>query len=204
MSGSVNDDDQRIDNVQVMVATSGAQLLPTNAVKTLCTELLPEAFLVTPNIPEANLMLEESGHSPIPIRDLKDLKKLASAVLSLGPRYVLLKGGHIPLDSGYGVAESRADRKIVVNLLLGSDLDEIIEAPYQDSDNTHGTGCSLACKSPCFRRELSSSRLADRQQLPLLVIWPIVVPFHKLSVQLVGTSALASEQIPIWDRVQVL
>jgi hydroxymethylpyrimidine kinase/phosphomethylpyrimidine kinase len=130
----------------VMVATSGAQLLPKSAVKTLCSELLPLTYLVTPNIPEANLMLQEAGQPAIDIADLSGLKSLARAVHKLGPKYVLVKGGHLPLNASRQVAKEDDSRQIIANVLYGDGVDEVVELPYQKSKNTHGTGCTLACK----------------------------------------------------------
>lgn len=130
-----------------MVATSGAQLLPENAVKTLCSEILPQAFILTPNIPEANLILREAGQLAVDINGIDDLKRLAAAIQKLGVRYVLLKGGHIPLTSDYKVAQSDGDKKIIVNVLTGNDVVNVFESGYQISKSTHGTGCSLACES---------------------------------------------------------
>lgn len=133
---------------KVMVATTGAVLLPENAVKTLVKELLPKTYLLTPNIPEANLILREAGKPPMNVHHIHGLKLVASAIQSFGPKYVLLKGGHLPLTKDYRVAKSDAEKAIVVNVLVGEDEWEIIEAPYQNSRNTHGTGDSLACMDP--------------------------------------------------------
>lgn len=128
-----------------MVATTGAQLLPKTAVKRLCDELLPVTFILTPNIPEANLILQEAGRKSVDVRDLEGLKKLAAAIHQLGIQYVLVKGGHLPLTSNYQVAKNAEDKDLVVNILYGKNVSEVIESPYQNSRNTHGTGCSLAC-----------------------------------------------------------
>ncbi|KAK3709838.1 trifunctional hydroxymethylpyrimidine kinase/phosphomethylpyrimidine kinase/thiaminase [Vermiconidia calcicola] len=133
----------------VMVATTGAQLLPEEAVKTLCDELLQETYILTPNIPEANLILKEAGEPSVEVRDLDGLKELASAVHKLGPKYVLIKGGHIPLTSDRKVAKSDTDKQIVANVLLGDDVLEVMESAYQSSRNTHGTGCTLASAIAC-------------------------------------------------------
>ncbi|KAK5118046.1 hypothetical protein LTR62_004092 [Meristemomyces frigidus] len=133
----------------VMVATSGARLLPEQAVKTLCDSLLPLAFLVTPNIPEANLILKECGQTPIDVKDLGGLKQLARAIHQLGPKYVLIKGGHLPLTAQHAVANSEDEKSIVANVLYGHDVDEVIELVYQKSKNTHGTGCTLASAITC-------------------------------------------------------
>ncbi|RMX91171.1 hypothetical protein D0867_15075 [Hortaea werneckii] len=133
----------------VMVATSGAQLLPEKAVKVLCDRLLPVTFLLTPNIPEANLILKEAGEAPVEVNDKEGLKRLAAAVQRLGPKHVLLKGGHLPLTAGGKLAKSAEDKKFVANVLTGPDFDEVVELPYQESGNTHGTGCTLASAIAC-------------------------------------------------------
>lgn len=130
-----------------MVATTGARLLQDDAIKILCDDLLPTTFLLTPNIPEANLILEEAGRSPVHVHNVDDLKRLASAVRELGPQNVLVKGGHVPFRSEHRGSTSEI---IIANVLLGDDIDEVIECPYRESKNTHGTGCSLACSSTGF------------------------------------------------------
>jgi hydroxymethylpyrimidine/phosphomethylpyrimidine kinase len=129
-----------------MVSTSGSQLLPERAIATLIKELLPLATLLTPNIPEANLLLNEAGRSPINVESLEDLKLLAAAVHELGPRFVLLKGGHCPLTADRKLAKADQSKRIVANVLVGPQVLDVLEFPYHKSDNTHGTGCSLACK----------------------------------------------------------
>ncbi|KAK4925600.1 trifunctional hydroxymethylpyrimidine kinase/phosphomethylpyrimidine kinase/thiaminase, partial [Elasticomyces elasticus] len=133
----------------VMVATSGAQLLPEDAVKTLCEELLPNTYIVTPNIPEAKLMLEKTGSPPVDVHDLEGLKNLAKAVHALGPKYVLVKGGHLPLTTERKVAGPEDARAMVANVLYGDDVDEVFELEYQTSRSTHGTGCTLASAIAC-------------------------------------------------------
>ena len=131
------------------MATTGAQLLPEVAVKTLCQDLLPQTFLLTPNIPEANLIVKEAGHPAVDVQDLEGLKKLAKTLHDIGVKYVLLKGGHIPLTADHKVARSDGEKQVVVNVLLGDGVCEVIESPYQSSKNTHGTGCSLASAIAC-------------------------------------------------------
>nr|POF13321.1 putative hydroxymethylpyrimidine/phosphomethylpyrimidine kinase 2 [Quercus suber] len=128
----------------VKTATSGAQLLPEVAVRELCDALMPLTYLLTPNIPEANLILKHAGQEPIQVHDLSGLKMLAAAVQKLGPKYVLLKGGHLALTSTLTVAREDSDRKWIANVIHGGDSSEVVQLPYQHSRNTHGTGCSLA------------------------------------------------------------
>ncbi len=131
----------------VMVATTGSRLLAEVAVRTMCEELLPKTYILTPNIPEAKLLLEKAGQQAVEVQDLDGLTKLASALHKLGPKYVLLKGGHIPLTLDGRVAKSDEDKHVVANVLVGDGVLEIVKSKYQRSRNTHGTGCSLACTS---------------------------------------------------------
>lgn len=130
-----------------MVSTSGSRLLPEDAVRVLRAELLPLTTVLTPNVPEAQLILKDAGRAEIEIKDAEGLKLLATALHELGPKYVLLKGGHMPLTSERKIAQSESTREFVVNVLYDGSSTEVIELPYQRSRNTHGTGCSLACTS---------------------------------------------------------
>ncbi|EKG20044.1 hypothetical protein MPH_02675 [Macrophomina phaseolina MS6] len=128
----------------VMVSTSGAQLLPEDAVETLIARLLPVTTLLTPNLPEAQLILKRAGKTADEPNSLDDIVAMARAVKALGPKYVLLKGGHVPLTKDRVVPTEEADRHIVLNVLVGEEEVHIFETGYQKSRNTHGTGCSLA------------------------------------------------------------
>ena len=109
----------------VMVATSGAKLLADSALDAMRTQLLPLASLITPNLPEAELLL---GH---PIVDTDAMRAAAAELLALGARAVLLKGGHMrgegPMVDVY--ADAQGQRTLMHPRLQ-------LEA--------HGTGCSLA------------------------------------------------------------
>ncbi len=107
----------------VMVATSGARLLREDALDALRTRLLPLATLLTPNLPEAELLLGTS------IDDLAAMRSAAAALRERGPA-VLLKGGHLPGDGD------------IVDLFVGGDTREIVH-PRLPFD-AHGTGCTLA------------------------------------------------------------
>jgi len=109
----------------VMVATSGAKLLADDALDALRVRLLPLATVITPNLPEAELLL---GHA---IADRAAMRAACSEFLDHGVRAVLLKGGHL------------ADGGDVVDILADDDgLREIIHdrLPVE----AHGTGCTLA------------------------------------------------------------
>jgi hydroxymethylpyrimidine/phosphomethylpyrimidine kinase len=110
----------------VMVASSGDRLLDAAAVETLRRELIPRALVVTPNLPEAAALAGASR-----ARSEQEMEAQAREVLTLGCRYVLIKGGH-----GEG-AES-------VDLLVGQGEVVRLSAQRIASKNTHGTGCTLS------------------------------------------------------------
>ncbi|KAK4146900.1 Phosphomethylpyrimidine kinase-domain-containing protein [Dichotomopilus funicola] len=145
----------------VMIATTGAQLLPPEALQALHTRLLPLATIVTPNVPEALLLLrnvnantQNSSLSPdYSIKTVEDLETAARAIRALGPPWVLVKGGHCPFRADGRVADMEGlgdDGVKVVDVLVGEDPkmgEEIVvqlETEYCASKDTHGTGCSLA------------------------------------------------------------
>ena len=109
----------------VMVAKSGARLLHPDAVDAVTRTLLPKALVVTPNVPEAEVLV---GHR---IADVQGMRMAAREIVDLGPRYVIVKGGHL---SG---AEA-------VDLLFdGRDYTEL-RASRVDTRATHGTGCTFS------------------------------------------------------------
>ena len=108
----------------VMVATSGSALLRNDAVQTLMTELLPLAALVTPNIPEAEIL---SGRH---IENAEDMVKAAEQISSAYHCAVLLKGGHSVNDAN--------------DLLCADGKITWFEGKRIDNPNTHGTGCTLS------------------------------------------------------------
>jgi hydroxymethylpyrimidine/phosphomethylpyrimidine kinase len=110
----------------VMVATSGDRLLKADAVEALRTRLIPMASLITPNLPEAAALLDE----PLATSE-SGVEDQGKRLLALGPRAVLIKGGH-----GQG-AES-------IDYLVTSAATIPLSAPRVATDNTHGTGCSLS------------------------------------------------------------
>ncbi len=110
----------------VMVAASGARLLEDAAIATLKARLLPLADVVTPNLPEAAALLD------VPVAaDEAAMRTQGEALLALGAKAVLMKGGH-----GEG-AES-------VDLLVTRDAVLRLPAPRHATRNTHGTGCTLS------------------------------------------------------------
>lgn len=129
-----------------MVSTSGAHLLPESAISTLIDKLLPLTTILTPNLPEAELLLKTAGVDVKNPDNINDIVNMATRIQQLGPKYVLLKGGHLPLTKSRLVSNGKEEREIVLNILVGKDEVSITESEYLHSNNTHGTGCSLACK----------------------------------------------------------
>jgi hydroxymethylpyrimidine/phosphomethylpyrimidine kinase len=111
----------------VMVATSGDHLLARDAVEALRTKLIPQASLVTPNLPEAAALLQEAVAT-----SEAAIERQGRRLLAMGCRAVLVKGGH-----GQG-AES------IDYLFDGSGGMIALAAPRVATRNTHGTGCSLS------------------------------------------------------------
>ncbi|KAH7088350.1 Phosphomethylpyrimidine kinase-domain-containing protein [Paraphoma chrysanthemicola] len=133
----------------VMVSTSGSQLLPQAAVSTLIAELLPLTTILTPNLPEAKLLLEIAGVDVKDPENVDDIVAMAHNILGLGPKWVLLKGGHLPLTRGKVVSREESEKEVVLNVLVGESGVTILESDYLKSNNTHGTGCSLASAIAC-------------------------------------------------------
>jgi hydroxymethylpyrimidine/phosphomethylpyrimidine kinase len=109
----------------VMVAKGGAPLIEESAIGALKRLLVPQAAVLTPNLPEAEIL---AGHA---IADLAAMRATATQLLALGCRAVLLKGGHLRGDIVYDV------------LATASGL-RVWDSPRIESRHTHGTGCTLA------------------------------------------------------------
>lgn len=109
----------------VMIAKGGDRLLETDAVDALRAELLPRVHMVTPNIPEAEVLAD------MHIGSVEDMHAAAQRILRLGPRVVLVKGGHLPGDESVDVAVSAHDTFE-------------LRMPRVHTNSTHGTGCTLS------------------------------------------------------------
>lgn len=134
---------------QVMVSTSGAQLLPHEAIAQLSQHLLPHATILTPNIPEATLLLTQNGHQVGEVQSVSDVEAMGRKIQQLGPSWVLVKGGHMPFRKDMSVAKTDEEKEIIVDVLVGPEGSVLrVQSPCQKSTSTHGTGCSLACKYP--------------------------------------------------------
>src|SRR5277367_3821589 len=99
-----------------MVSTSGARLLPQGAVTDLRMHLLPMTTILTPNVPEAKLLLSDAGHEMKDPQCIDDLIDIAKAIQSLGPEYVLVKGGHLPFKNDGTIASEEAERELMVDI----------------------------------------------------------------------------------------
>jgi hydroxymethylpyrimidine/phosphomethylpyrimidine kinase len=128
----------------VMVAKSGDPLLTDDAVRTLCAELLPLARVVTPNIPEAEVL------SGIAIGSLEDAREAARRIQARGPLAVIVKGGHGTGD-------------VLVDLLLDGDRFEEFRTSRIPTSNTHGTGCTFAAAIAAFLARGVELRAATAQ-----------------------------------------
>ena len=135
----------------VMVAKGGAPLLAQAALTALKTLLLPRATLITPNLPEAELLLGraiDTGGAHVP-----DMQRAAEELLALGAQAVLLKGGHAPVTAARGAVGDR-----LTDILLTRDAAPLfLTAPRIATRHTHGTGCAFA----------SAIATGLAQQLPL-------------------------------------
>lgn len=109
----------------VMVAKGGAALLDDNAVQAVRALMVPRAALLTPNAPEAEAL------TGIVVADLDGQRRAGAALLELGARAVLMKGGHVPGQT-------------VVDLLVTASGETLLEGPRIATTSTHGTGCTLA------------------------------------------------------------
>jgi hydroxymethylpyrimidine/phosphomethylpyrimidine kinase len=108
----------------VMVAKGGMSLIREDAKNTLIKELIPMAFVLTPNIPEAEVL------TGMKIETLDDMKKAAVIIRKLGARHVVVKGGHLPGDA----------------IDIFHDGEQFLEfaSPRIATQDTHGTGCTYS------------------------------------------------------------
>lgn len=167
----------------VMISTSGHNLAANEAIKAVLDALFPLATLVTPNVPEARAILAvaaragsipETDAAPLLAREwstAEDLLAAAKLIALLGPRAVLVKGGHLSGDQALDVlyeVESAAFREF--------------SAPRLETTSTHGTGCTLASAVSAFlARGLS---LPDAVEGAKRYVWQAL---HRSAHLLIGT-----------------
>jgi hydroxymethylpyrimidine/phosphomethylpyrimidine kinase len=114
----------------VMVSKSRASLLRMDAQEALIKELIPLAWVVTPNLMEASVL------SGLKVDSLEGMKKAAHQIYKLGAKYVVVKGGHL--------------KGMAIDLLYDGKIFNEIEGPRIDTKNTHGTGCTFASAIATF------------------------------------------------------
>ncbi len=111
----------------VMIAQSGDKLLQDDAIQAIIEHLMPLAAVVTPNLPEAEVLLQRR------IESLEDMQAAAASLAVYGSRSVLIKGGHGGQNKSTDVLYLAAEKRMVV-----------LEAARIESHNNHGTGCTLS------------------------------------------------------------
>lgn len=120
----------------VMVATSGSALMQPDALDAFCAELLPRATVLTPNVPEAEVL------AGIKIAGSADIMGAGRAILERGAKAVLIKGGHLSGDkTDYLFRRLPNGDGVNVEEFAGVDV---------DTRNTHGTGCTLSSAIASF------------------------------------------------------
>lgn len=125
----------------VMVAKSGDKLLQDSAIAVLKERLLPMATVITPNLPEAAVLIDSAS-----VSDERQMRDAALALRALGAKAVLVKGGHL------------ANASEAVDLLVTAADEHRFVSERFDTTNTHGTGCSLS--------SALAARLAVGDELP--------------------------------------
>tara|TARA_A100001011_G_scaffold270914_1_gene280148 strand:- start:107 stop:919 length:813 start_codon:yes stop_codon:yes gene_type:complete len=115
----------------VMVAKGGTRLINQSAIKTLKNKLIRKAYLITPNIPEAEVLTKTK------IKNIEDMIFAANILLKLGAKNVLLKGGH-------------RKSKYMEDILLNKKGIKIFKNKKIKTRNTHGTGCTLSSAIATF------------------------------------------------------
>jgi hydroxymethylpyrimidine/phosphomethylpyrimidine kinase len=115
----------------VMVAKSGDALLRRDAQRALIELVLPLAHVITPNIPEAEVL------SGVMIDSEESIREAAEIILGLGPRHVLIKGGHL-------------EGPDAIDYLFSGQEMQRFPAARIETKNTHGTGCTYSAAIACF------------------------------------------------------
>ena len=115
----------------VMVAKGGTKLINEEAIQLLKNRLIKKVSLITPNIPEAEIL------TGIKIRNNTDMIFAASKLIELGAKNVLIKGGHL-------------ENKIVEDIFVNKKEIKIIKSKRITTSNTHGTGCTLSSAISTF------------------------------------------------------
>ena len=115
----------------VMVAKGGTRLINQSAIKTLKDKLINKAYLITPNIPEAEVLTKTK------IKSLKDMIYACNIIIKLGAKNVLLKGGH-------------RNSKYIEDIFMNKNEIKVFKNKKIKTKNTHGTGCTLSSAIATF------------------------------------------------------
>jgi len=115
----------------VMVAKGGAKLIDNNAIQLLKKKLIKKVSLITPNIPEAEILAN------IKIKNKEDMISAARILIGLGAKNVLIKGGHL-------------NSKLVEDIFINKKEIRILKSKRITTSNTHGTGCTLSAAISTF------------------------------------------------------
>src|SRR5712691_277724 len=140
----------------VLISTSGERLLDADGVQALCTELIPRARVITPNVPEAEAL------SGLRIASMDDAREAARRLHHMGAAAVIITGGH----GGQATSGGQDLPAEVVDLVFDGHAFHECRAPRIDSRHTHGTGCTfasaVAANLALGRELLEAARLAQR------------------------------------------
>lgn len=124
----------------VMIAKGGASLLQDDAIQAVKTKLIPLAYVITPNIPEAEVLTE------MKIETTEERKLAAKKLYAMGAANVVIKGGH------------SNDQDVVLDLLYDGEQFFEYKSPRKKTNNTHGTGCTFAA---VLTAEIAKGRSLD-------------------------------------------
>ncbi|HVB93501.1 MAG TPA: bifunctional hydroxymethylpyrimidine kinase/phosphomethylpyrimidine kinase [Acidimicrobiales bacterium] len=122
----------------VMVSSSGQPLLGEGGVSAYRDLLVPYALVVTPNLWEAAMLCDID---PARLTDVDGMVEAARTMHDMGPRWVLVKGGHL---AGVEAGSGAGSRRSVPDVLYDGDTVTVLQADRVDTPNSHGTGCSLS------------------------------------------------------------
>tara|TARA_B100000575_G_C23045504_1_gene601814 strand:- start:340 stop:1152 length:813 start_codon:yes stop_codon:yes gene_type:complete len=115
----------------VMVAKGGTKLINEEAIKVLKKKLIKKAYLITPNIPEAEILTSKK------IKNVNDMVEAANILINFGAKNVLVKGGH-------------KNSKFLEDVFLSNKILKIFKSKKIKTKNTHGTGCTLSSAIATF------------------------------------------------------
>lgn len=166
----------------VMVAKSGDTLLAADARSAVRAVLLPQAMVVTPNLPEAETLLGR------PVHDLRTMREAARELFELGTRWVVVKGGHLPAEED------------AIDLVYDGATFTELRSRRTQSGNTHGTGCTfsaaIAAGLAAGRQPLDAIRIAKEYITAAIETAPRIGHGHGPTNHLTGVTSRWSAPPP--------